>query len=62
VFSELNNKDIVKKKLRLKSSFVVVLELVKQLRLALRLNLKLTKDQESQLIKEIESIFCNNLN
>jgi hypothetical protein len=62
VFSELNNKDIVKKKLRLKSSFVVVLELVKQLRLALRLNLKLTKDQELQLIKEIESIFCNNLN
>lgn len=57
MLSELNNNDVVKKKQRLEYSFALILEIIKQLRLAIRLNLKLTRDQELKLIKEIEAIF-----
>ena len=61
MLSELNNNEVVKKKLRLEQSFVLALEIIKQLRLAIKLNMRLTKDQELKLIKEIELIFNKNL-
>jgi|GEM_PF-3820259 len=57
MLSELNNTDVVKKIQRIEVTFTLILEIIKQLRLALNLNMKLTKEQKNRIIQELESIF-----
>lgn len=57
MFSKLNNKKVVKKKQNIELTYLNVLELVKQLKLGIKLGIKLTKEQENKIILEIQSIF-----